>query len=86
MKRLVSIVTVILSLSLAAPAFSAETHTIDKQTAATKATERIPGRVISVSPEYRDATPVHRVKVLDARGGVHTVVIHGKTGEVLSAH
>ena len=77
---------VLFCVSLMLPVDAAEPHTVDKQTAATTAMQRFAGKLVSVDPEQRDHTPVYRVKILDTRGGLHTVIIHGQTGEIISAH
>lgn len=79
---LVFALTTLLSTSVL-PA--AESH-IDKQAAAKIATQRFPGKVISVNPEQQEHTPIYRIKVLDKDGGMHTVVIHAQNGNILSAH
>lgn len=86
MNRLRILLALLACLSLAAPVYAAATHTLDKQTAATKAMQRFQGKLVSVDPELRKDTPVYRVKILDSHGGLHTVIIHGQTGEVISAH
>ena len=44
------------------------------------------GKVIAVDESKQDSTPVFRVKVLDTKGGLHTVIIDHQTGNVISAH
>jgi uncharacterized membrane protein YkoI len=86
MNRFITLLALLLSLTLALPGVAAEAPTVSKQDAAVAAMQRIPGKVISVSPEQQQHTPVYRVKVLDEHGGLHTVIIHGQTGDVISAH
>lgn len=86
MNRLRILLVLLTCLSLAAPVHAAATHTLDKQTAATKAQQRFQGKTVSVEQEQRNDTPVYRVKILDNRGGLHTVIIHGQTGDIISAH
>lgn len=59
---------------------------VSKQQAATIAKSRFQGRVIAVDVGKKEKTPVYRVKVLDKKGGMHTVIIDPKTGQVIAAH
>ncbi|MBI3563360.1 MAG: PepSY domain-containing protein [Gammaproteobacteria bacterium] len=86
MQRLFTLLTLLACLILSVPNQAKENHTVDKQAAALTAMQRFPGKVVSVNPGYQGETPVYRVKVLDDHGGLHTVVIHGQSGEILSAH
>ncbi len=86
MRRFITLLVFVLSLTLAANSIAAEPATVSKQDAAVAAMQHIPGKVVSVNSEQQHKTPVYRVKVLDERSGMHTVIIHGQTGEVISAH
>lgn len=86
MNRFYTLLVFVLSLTLALPGLAAEAPTISKQDAAVTAMQQIPGKVISVSVEQQRNTPVYRVKVLDEHGGMHTVIVHGQTGDIISAH
>jgi hypothetical protein len=66
------------------PSFAAKA--ISKQQAATIARSKFQGRVIAVDKSKHDSTPVYRVKVLDKKGGMHTIVIDHQSGNILSAH
>lgn len=59
---------------------------VSKQQAVAIAKSRFQGRVIAVIASKQNNTDVYRVKVLDKQGGMHTVVIDYKTGQILSAH
>lgn len=59
---------------------------VSKQQAVAIAKSRFQGRVIAVIESKQDKADVYRVKVLDKKGGMHTVVIDHKTGQILSAH
>lgn len=71
-------------LSVSAPGIAAES--ISKQEAATIAKSRFQGRVIAVDESRQDSTTVYRVKVLDKKGGMHTVIIDYQSGSIISAH
>jgi len=86
MSRIITLLVFVLSLTLASNSFAVEPATVNKQDAAVAAMQHIPGKVVSVNLEQQHKTPVYRVKVLDERGGMHTVIIHGQTGEILSAY
>jgi uncharacterized membrane protein YkoI len=74
------------AFTIAGTGVSAAAEPITKQQAATIAKSQFPGRVISVDESKRDNTTVYRVKVLDKKGGMHTIVIDHQSGSVLSAH
>ena len=59
---------------------------ISEQQAASIAQSQYPGRVIDVKPARSAGTVVYRVKVLDASGGMHIVIIDKQNGNVISAH
>lgn len=86
MKQLPIVLVLLACLSLSAPASIAATATVDKQAAAQIAMQRFTGKLVSVDQEQRKETPVYRVKILDSHGGLHTVIIHGQTGDIISAH
>jgi len=86
MKKLQTLLILLACLSFGVLPHAGETHTLDKQTAVATATQRFQGKLVSVDAEQRKDTPVYRVKILDSRGGLHTVIIHGQTGEIISAH
>lgn len=86
MKKFQILLTLLACLSYGVLSHAGETHTLDKQAAVAAATQRFEGKLVSVDAEQRQDTPVYRVKILDSRGGLHTVIIHGQTGAVISAH
>lgn len=59
---------------------------ITKQKAATIARSQFQGRVISIDESKQDSAKVYRVRVLDKKGGMHTIVIDYQSGNILSAH
>ncbi len=59
---------------------------ISKQQAASIARTQYPGKIIDVRLIKSGEQPIYRVKVLDKKGGLHIVTIHGQTGNVISAH
>lgn len=74
------------AFSITLSGYSAAAQAISKQQAATIAKSRFQGRVIAIDEGKHDSTLVYRVKVLDKKGGMHTVVIDHQSGNVLSAH
>lgn len=86
MSRTFIMLSLICALSCS-PMFSfAAKPTVSKQQAATIAKSRFQGRVIAVEKDKKEKTVVYRVKVLDKKGGMHTVVIDHQTGQVITAH
>jgi uncharacterized membrane protein YkoI len=79
-------ISLLLALSLLVPVHGLAAEQISKQQAASIAKSRFKGRVIAVDETSQDSTPVYRVRVLDKKGGMHTIVIDHKTGKILSAH
>lgn len=59
---------------------------VSEQQAANIAVKHRPGRVLAIAPESQNDTTIYRVKILDNKGGIHIIVVDGKTGSVLSAH
>lgn len=86
MSRTVIILGLIAALTGNAAMSYAGNTTVSKQQAATIAKTRFKGRVIAVDEGKKEKKPVYRVKVLDKKGGMHTVVIDHKTGQVIAAH
>lgn len=86
MKHIYAFLFIVISLLTVSSLSAAEPPRIEKQTAAKIATERFPGKVISVNPEQQEHVPIYRIKVLDKNGGMHTVIIHAQNGNILSAH
>jgi len=79
-------ICLLLALSLLAPVHGLAAEQISKQQAASIAKSRFKGRVIAVDESSQNNTPVYRVRVLDKKGGMHTIVIDHQTGKILSAH
>ncbi len=86
MKQLPIVLVLLACLSISTSVSAATAYTIEKQTAANLAMQRFAGKLVSVDPEQRKDIPVYRVKILDTHGGLHTVIIHGQTGDIISAH
>lgn len=86
MQRFFLCFCLISTLLFAATGNCATTVAVTKQQAVTIAKSRFQGRVIAVEQSKQNNTDVYRVKVLDKKGGMHTVVIDNKTGQVISAH
>lgn len=87
MSRIIIILGLVAALAgSASPSFADNTSSVSKQKAATIAKSRFQGRVIAVDEGKKENKPVYRVKVLDKKGGMHTVVIDHKTGQVITAH
>jgi len=80
------IASLLLALSLLAPVYGVAAEQVSKQQAASIAKSKFQGRVIAIDETSQDKTPVYRVKVLDKKGGLHTVVIDHQTGQIISAH
>jgi len=76
----------LLSITILLPGVSLAGKPISKQQAATIAKSRFQGRVIAVDEAKENSTEVYRVKVLDQKGGMHTIVIDNQSGNVISAH
>lgn len=76
----------IVSLLLATSSYSIAGQPITKQQAATIARSKFPGRVIAIDERKQDNLAVYHVKVLDKKGGMHTIVIDHQSGNVISAH
>lgn len=72
--------------SIALPGHSTAAQAITKQQAATIAKSRFQGRVIAIDETKYENTPVYRVKVLDKKGGMHTIVIDHQSGNIVTAH
>ena len=84
-KRLI-LVSLLFGVLFTASGNSIAVEAISKQQAASIAKSQFEGRVIAVHEGKQDNTPVYRVKVLDKKGGLHTVIIDHQTGIVISAH
>ena len=77
---------ILVCLLLAGPIVAVAAEPVSKQQAASIAKSKFQGKVIAVDESKQDSTPVFRVKVLDTKGGLHTVIIDHQTGNVISAH
>jgi len=86
MSRKIIILGLIAALAGSTSLSFAENTSVSKQKAATIAKSHFKGRVIAVDEGKKENKPVYRVKVLDKKGGMHTVVIDHKTGQVITAH
>lgn len=80
------LIGLLLGISVIFSGFGAAAEAISKQQAATIAKSRFQGRVIAVDEGKHDNITVYRVKVLDKKGGLHTIVIDLQSGNILSAH
>jgi len=82
--RILSALLLGLLIAVAYPSIAAEP--ISKQQAAKIAKSKFEGRVIAIDKSRHDSAIVYRVKVLDKKGGMHTIVIDHQSGNILSAH
>jgi len=80
------LIGLLLGISIMFSGYSFAAKPITKQQAATIAKSRFQGRVIAIDEGKHDNIPVYRVKVLDKKGGMHTIVIDHQSGNVVSAH
>jgi uncharacterized membrane protein YkoI len=76
----------LICLLLSGPFTAIAAEPVTRQQAASIAESKFQGRVIAVDEGKQDNTPIYRVKVLDKKGGLHTVIIDHQTGNVISAH
>ena len=86
MRKFFILISLSFALLFASSGISVAAGPINKQQAATIAKSQFQGRVIAVDEVKQDNKPVYQVKVLDKKGGLHTVIIDNQTGDVISAH
>jgi uncharacterized membrane protein YkoI len=86
MRKFLILSGLLFAFTLSVTDVSAAPPPISKQQAVTIAKSKFQGRVIAVDEAKHDDTQVYRVKVLDKKGGMHTIVIDHQSGTVISAH